>query len=285
MSLAHLFRCGLTLISPRLNTKVCYRIKLKKKINLSNPQTLNEKILKMKLERYGTDPLVRQCSDKYAVRSYVEEKGCRDILVPLIAAYDSVDEIRWDDLPQSFAMKWNFGCGFNIICRNKSEMNIEKTKRQMRKWGRSLYYLGYSEMQYKDVRKKIIVETILEDPQNDTLNDYKVYCFHGTPMAILYMSGRYSDNMKAAFFDEHWAFIGDTGKSNYKSIAEPPPEPKSLSKMLGCAAALSEPFEFVRVDFYDIDGALYFGEMTFTPAGAFDVSQCIINGKTMGDLI
>lgn len=285
MTFAHRFRSLLTRISPVLNTKVTYFMKFKKRLNLKDPKDLKEKILWLKLRDYETNPLVRQCADKYAVRAYILEKGCPEILVPLIASYDSVEEIDWDSLPEAFAMKWNFGCGFNIICPDKSQLDIPQTIEKMEKWGKSKYHLLYSEMQYKDVPKKIIVEQYLKPESGKLPEDYKLYCFNGKPLAVLYLAGRETEHMQAVFMDPQWNLLGETGKAKYKALTELPPKPQALDKMVEYAKRLSEPFEFVRVDFYEIDGQVYFGEMTFTPAGGFEVSQCKINGKTMGELL
>lgn len=156
-----IYYCGLTLISPTLNTKARYRQTFKRRLPLENPQTLNEKILWLKLNRYMKDPLVIQCADKYAVRSYVEECGCGDILNELYAVYDSVDEIVWEDLPQQFALKWNFGAGKNVICADKSQLDKDAVLRQLRKWGKDRCWLPHSEMQYKYIPKKIICERFI----------------------------------------------------------------------------------------------------------------------------
>ena len=125
--LSDIFRSALTILSPKLNTEVVFFFKFHRRINWKNPQTLNEKILKLKLDSYGSDPKIRQCADKYAVRSYVEAKGLRDMLIPLLAAYDRAEDIVWDTLPEAFALKWNFGCGFNLICTDKKKLKQEDT--------------------------------------------------------------------------------------------------------------------------------------------------------------
>ena len=285
ISIARLFRSSLTLISPELNTKVIYWFKFKKRLDLKNPRKLNEKILKLKIDRYGNDPLVKKCADKYAVREYVTEKGLEEILIPLIAVYDSVKDIKWASLPESFAMKWNFGCGFNFICEDKSKYDEKTVLKQMKKWGKEKYYLPYSEMQYKDVPHRIIVEQFLK-PRNGILpEDYKFYCFNGVPKAILYISGRHTDHEIVGFFDLDWNYIGSTGKKVYEDIKDMPERPSCLEEMIRIAAKLSEGFPFVRIDLYDFDSKPLFGEMTFTPAGGFDVSECTIDGKEMGELL
>lgn len=285
MKLAHLFRCTLTCISPKLNTVVTYYMKFRKKLNLKDPKDLKEKILWLKLRDYATNPLIRQCADKYAVRQHIQQQGCEEILIPLIAAYDRVEDIPWDELPNSFVIKWNFGCGFNIICPDKSRLNIPAVIKKMNKWSKTRYHLGYSEMQYKGVPKKILVEEFLKPEHGHLPDDYKVYCFNGEPKATLYMSGRNTKNANAVFMDNDWNFLAETGKAKYSHITELPERPTTFDQMLEYARILSKPFPFVRMDFYEINGKIYFGEMTFTPAGGYDVSQCPIDGKPMGDYL
>ncbi|MGI5977067.1 MAG: ATP-grasp fold amidoligase family protein [Candidatus Limivicinus sp.] len=152
-----------TYISPKLNTKIRYKQFFEKKLDLNNPKTLNEKILWLKLNRYMKDPLVIQCADKYRVREYVRKCGCGEILNDLIGVYNKVEEIPWEKLPNEFVLKWNFGCGMNIICTNKSLMDKDEVFKQMREWEKDKYWLTYSEMQYKYMPKKILCERLLKD--------------------------------------------------------------------------------------------------------------------------
>ena len=125
----------LTVISPRLNTMVLYHSRFHKWPNLSSPSTFNEKMLKLKLEKYNKDPLVKRCADKYAVRGYVEEKGLGNILVPLVGVYDYPSQIEWDKLPKQFVIKWNFGCHMNIVCKNINQLDKIFTIKRLSKWG------------------------------------------------------------------------------------------------------------------------------------------------------
>lgn len=159
------FRYSLTAVSPKLNTKFCYYMKYHKKLDLNNPKTLNEKILWLKLNRYMENPLVIKCADKYAVRDYVKECGCEDILNPLIGAYDTASEIPWDELPDQFVLKWNFGAGMNIICVNKNDFNKDEVFHQLDVWGKKRPWLGYSEMQYKYAPKKIVCEKLINSEE------------------------------------------------------------------------------------------------------------------------
>lgn len=150
-----------TMISPELNTKMRYRANFKKKLELNHPETLNEKILWLKLNKYMENPLVIQCADKVRVRDYVRDCGCEEILIDVIGVYDNAEDIPWDDLPNEFVLKWNFGAGMNIVCTDKSKMNRDEIINQMKEWGKSKYWLTHSEMQYKYIDKKIICERLL----------------------------------------------------------------------------------------------------------------------------
>ena len=121
-----------TVISPKLNTKMWYKKTFKKKWDPDNPKTLNDKVLWLKFNTYYKNPLVKQCADKYRVREYIESVGCGDTLNELIATYTRVKDIEWDKLPDSFAMKLNVGCGYNIIVPDKSALNIKKAKKKFK---------------------------------------------------------------------------------------------------------------------------------------------------------
>lgn len=153
--------CAATCISPTLNTKIQYRKVFRKELNLKNPQTLNEKILWLKLNTYNKNPLVIQCADKFEVRKYVADCGLEDILIPLIGAWDSPEQIPWEELPERFVLKWNFGAGMNIVCTDKLKMNKQDTIKQLKKWGKCKYWLPHSEMQYKYIKPKIVCEELL----------------------------------------------------------------------------------------------------------------------------
>lgn len=161
---ANRFRCMLTRISPKLNTKVTYFCKFKRILNLKNPNTFNEKVLWLKFNTYWENPIIKQCADKYLVREYIEEQGFGDLLNPMIVAYDDPKKIYWDSLPNKFAIKFNVGCGKNIIVKNKDKLNISETMKKIQGWfNDNNYWQAYSEMQYKDVKPYVIIEEYLED--------------------------------------------------------------------------------------------------------------------------
>ena len=272
----------LTRISPTLNTVIRYRMVYGIFPNLKHPKTFSEKLCWLKLNRYMNDLLVIQCADKYRVREYVKGKGCKSLLNELFYVYDSPEQINWEDLPEQFVLKWNFGAGKNYICRDKRLHQADQVIKQFREWGKDRCWLPYSELQYKYIKPQIICERYLQDDQySNSLPDYKVYCFHGEPLAILVIEDR-DTVIKSAFYDCEWNFLEN---SKYQKPEKNMDRPVCLVQMLDSARILSEPFPFVRVDFYVVNGKLFFGELTFTPAGGLYMSQTKIHGKDMTEYL
>lgn len=285
-NLAELFFCGCSCISPYINTRLRYFQVFGKRMDLEHPVTLNDKVLWLKLHKYRGNQLIKDCADKYAVRNYIEQKGCPEILNDLIASYDTVEEIEWDKLPYQFAMKWNFGCGFNIICPDKSQLDIPDTIRKMKEWGKKNAYLPFSEVQYEHVKKKIIVEKYLSDGSGKLPKDYKIYCFNGKPSFIMVCVGREEGKAKYLYYDHNWNLHRELSTDGMNMPADfKLPKPDGVDEMLRYAAILSEPFEFVRADFYLVDGKTYFGELTFTPSAAMDSARVPAADKLFGDMV
>lgn len=272
----------LTSISPKLNVKARYKSVHKKELDLNNPKTFSEKLLWLKLNRYNYDPQVIQCADKVLVRDYVKDCGCEDILNELLGVWDTPDEIPWDELPQRFALKWNFGAGMNIICKDKDTLNRQTVVAQMKKWGKSKSWLDHAELQYKYIPKKILCEKFIECPDQAVIPDYKVYCFNGKPQAILVMHDR-GQTVKGEFFDTQWESLPTPEK--YEKPTIPTPKPECLHRLLEISEKLSAPFPFVRCDFYIVGRKIYFGELTFTPASGLYTSETTIHGKSMADFL
>lgn len=277
-----------TVISPELNTKMRYKLYFGKNLDLKNPVTLNEKILWLKLNKYMRDPLVIKCADKYAVREYVKQCGCGDILNSLLGVYDNADEIPWESLPNQFALKWNFGATYNVICTDKSKMNKDEVLRQLKVWGKTKYWLSNSEMQYKYIPRKIICESLLNDTVSGVWTapkDYKVYCFNGEPKYVMVCVGREKGTVpKFLYYDSKWNLMP------YSQDALDNPDlkvekPACLEKLFECAAKLSKPFPFVRADFYCCQDKVYFGELTFTPSGGLDSARLKDVDRLFGEMV
>ncbi len=259
------FRRGLTRISPTLTSKLIYRISKGKPLNLKNPKDFDEKLMWLKLKKYYKNPLITECADKYRVREYVKRKGCEYCLNELLGVYDYPEEINWDELPNQFVIKCNHGCGYNIICDDKSKLNIEEAKGKLKRWLKEDFYLENAEVNYKYIKKKIICEKYLKTDDGFVPNDYKIYCFNGEPDVTLVCFDR-EEALQLVFMDKNWKST-KIGKDSYYSGKEVK-KPASYEEMMELSAILSKDFPFVRMDFYDYNGKAILGEMTFTPSGA-----------------
>lgn len=255
----------LSFVPDNIMLSLQYRIKLGRKLHLSNPIRFTEKLQWYKL--YYRNPVMHQCVDKYLVRNYIREKGLKDILIPLIAHYNSIDEVRWSQLPDRFVMKTTHGGGgLNVlICKNKSQINIHEVIQKLSFDSRPVApnTLG-REWAYYGLMPGIVVEELLINQENpeEGINDYKIFCYYGTPKYIVVDADRYTQH-KRNFYDCMWNNLNIT--SDCPAINRELLKPKNLSDMLDIASKLSANFPFVRVDLYNIKGKIYFGELTFYP--------------------
>lgn len=255
----------LCFLPDKIMLKIQYRIKLRRKLDLKNPQRFTEKIQWYK-SNYR-NPLMRKCVDKYTVRKYVERKGLENILVPLIKKYDSIAAINWDELPDKFVMKTtNGGGGLNVIvCNDKSKMDIEEVRKKLESSDPVFKKnSGGREWAYYGLKRRIVVEKLLINKQNPEagIDDYKIFCYGGVPKYIIVDVDRYIGH-KRNFYDTKWKNLhieSDCPKAD-REISKP----ENLDRMLQIASTLSEDFPYVRVDLYNVDGEIYFGELTFYP--------------------
>lgn len=229
--------------------------------NLKHPRTLNEKLFWLKLFRYAEHPLVAQCADKYRVRRYVEQKGCAAYLNRLLGVWQAAGEIDWEALPAQFVLKCNHGCGFNILCSDKAQLDRTAAVRRLEDWMSTDFGTDSLEPHYDRIPKRILCEAYLEAPEGGPLVDYKIHCCNGRPRVVLVCTGR-GDHLRKTFLDLSWKPLAVGAEPGQPGIARP----DSWTEMLRVARTLSEGFPFVRVDFYEARGRPVFGEMTFTPA-------------------
>ncbi len=280
------FRYLLTTISPKLSVKFWFRHYFKRPLDLKNPQTLDEKIQWMKLYYYKGNELVKQCADKYAVREYVRNCGLEEILNELYGVYDSVDEINWEQLPDKFVLKWNFGCGGNVVCADKKKLDISKAVKELKRFGKIRFHLLAAEPQYNIEHKRILCERFIESDYGGLPEDYKFYCFNGEAKFVLCCIGR-GEKQKPSFyfFDRQWQLLryNKMGKDAPEGFTIPKPE--GIDKLFDYAERLSKPFPFVRVDFYLEHGEAYFGELTFTPSGGFDTGRLPESDRLFGSMV
>jgi len=264
-------RYALTSLSPKWSVKTLFRIYHRKRLNLETPLTLDEKIQWMKLYYYKDNALVERCADKLRVRDYVAECGLEHILNPLLAVYNHASEIIWDELPDKFVLKWNFGCGGNVICPDKAKLDIPATIRDLNRFEKIKFHLIAAEPQYDFPEKRILCEQFIETEDGSSPVDYKIYCFNGKPEYVLCCFGRgQQQKPDFYFFNRDW----ELQRLNRQGLAAPEgftiPKPDGMDDLFRYAETLAKPFPFVRADFYLEKGKAYFGELTFTPAGGFD---------------
>ena len=230
-------------------------------VNFNKPLYFGEKIQWLKL--YGNLEKYEDYVDKYKVRRYVNKKIGDEYLIPLIEKYDDVKKIAYDKLPNKFVFKLNNGSGYNLIVKNKAELDFEKTTKLLRKWLNEDYYKINKEPQYKNIKNMILCEKYISC-KDGSLNDYKFYCFDGRVEFIEVDFDRFS-NHKMNFYNKNWE-LQSFNKGKYGNYYGDCRKPLNLDKMIEIAEILSKDFQFVRVDLYNVDGKIYFGELTFTPA-------------------
>ena len=236
-----------------------YKQRTNKILNLKYPLLYNEKVQYSKL--YNHDPRMKKLADKAEVRSYVEKCIGSQYMTHLYGVYNTVDEIPFDMLPESFVVKLTNGSGFNYICKKKTDNDIKKIKKRFNQWLKLDFYMLGREWAYKDMKNRIICEEYLESTGSEGLNDYKVFCFNGEPKIIQVDFARFT-NHKRNLYTPEWIFLNQRVAYENDPHANLLP-PSNLEDMLRCARELSKGFPHVRVDFYSIDNRLIFGEMTF----------------------
>lgn len=250
--------------------KIYYRIKTKMKLNLDNPIRYSEKIQLRKLNY--NNPLYSLCADKYKVREYVKEKIGEEYLIPLYFAEEKILPCDIDKLPNQFVLKTNNASKTNIIVSDKSKIDIKNIARTMNKYVK--YKFGYRtfELFYNDIKPLIIAEKYIGS-KNQVPNDYKFFCFKQNSKDIKIFiqvdMGRYTKNHCRAYFDENWnlqPYGNDMHEGDIVFL-----KPSKLEEMVKISKKLSEDFDYVRVDLYEVNGKIYFGELTFTDGSGYDI--------------
>lgn len=268
-------------IPDKVYLKLIYYCETGKKLNLLNPITFNEKIQWLKL--YDRRPEYTSYVDKYLVRDYVKNSIGEQYLIPLIAKFDSVDEIDWISLPSRFVLKCTHGSGCNIICNDKEKLDIDKVKKQLKQWMKKNWFWFGREWPYKNIKPSIICEKYMVDESGIELKDYKVFCFNGKPKLIQVDYNRFV-NHKRNLYDIKWNYINASIKyPTDSSFAIKKPD--KLEEMLKLAEKLAKNYPHVRVDFYNINGKIYFGEMTFYHGSGFEEFHPSEIGKLFGNWI
>ena len=248
--------------------KRLYQAFFGKSLNLYEPITFNEKLQWLKL--YDRKPEYTVMVDKYRAREYITKKIGEQYLIPLIGVWNSADEIDFAALPNQFAMKCNHNSGLGMcICTDKSKLDIKRVKVQLRRGLKQDYYLTGREWPYKNVPRKIVAEQFLKSDAGG-LTDYKIHCFNGVPKFILVCRDRFTESgLTEDFYTPEWEHM-EVKRPNIPNAKMPIPKPEKLDEMLILAEKLSKDIPFIRIDFYFVEGKIYFSELTFFPASGFE---------------
>lgn len=262
MSVKSVLRRIMGLLPDEMFIRLNYLRRMKQWPDLKNPTTYNEKLQWLKL--HDRQPLYTQLVDKYEVRRFVEERIGGEYLVPLAGGpWNSFDEIDFDALPERFVLKCTHDSGGLVICRDKRTLDREKARRRISQSLQQNFYYHNREWPYKDVQPRIIAEAYMEDASTNELRDYKFFCFDGEPRMLFVASDRQTagEETKFDFFDMDYNHLDL--RNGHPNAAVPPEKPVQFGLMRELAQKLSQGFPHVRVDLYEVNGRVYFGEMTF----------------------
>ena len=256
-------------IPDKLYLQILYFLHFFRRLNLKDPKTFSEKLQWLKL--YNRKPEYTQMVDKYAVKEYVKNIIGEQYIIPTLGVWDTPQQIEWDKLPKQFVLKTTHGGGGSgvVICKDKDTFDrkaaIKKLQREMKKD----IYRNWREYPYKDIPHRILAEKYMEDAASkDDLHDYKFFCFNGEPKYCQVISGRES-KMCIDFFDKDWIHQPVHEPYCYPFADVEPQKPQNYEQMWDFAKELAKNKSFSRIDFYEVDGKIYFGEITFYPTSGF----------------
>ena len=253
-------------------------------LDFDNLRTFTEKLQWIKV--YDATPIKSRLADKFLVRHWIEEKIGQEYLIPLLGVWDDFDDIDFDELPDQFVLKCNHGSAMNIIVRDKKSLDVQRVREKINAWLAVDYgaQLGL-ELHYTRIKRKIIAEKFMANGDLPDLIDYKFLCFDGKVVYCQYLTDR-STELKLNYFDTNWQpTVVERSDHPRSDNPENIPPPKNFELMKKLAATLSKGFAFVRVDFYEIDGKVYFGEMTFTPGSGNFYYKSAGTNEYLGSLL
>ena len=276
------FRClGLTnWMSDRLYIKIMFRLAMGRTLNLDTPLTYNEKLQWLKL--YDRKPEYTMMVDKYHVRDYIAEKMGSEHLIPLLGVWERAEDIDFDSLPNQFVLKCNHDSGSVVICTNKDKLDRKATIKKLSKALATSGYWHGREWPYKDVPRRVIAEKYMVDDSGVELKDYKFMCFNGRHLCTFTVTERFTkDGMKVTFFDKNWQKM--PFERHYPASSQEIQKPKHYCDMVRWAELLSKNIPFARIDFYEADGKVYFGEITFFPGNGTEEFTPESWDRTLGD--
>lgn len=258
--LKKIYHTFLSYLPKPLAHKIFYYANTNKLLNLKNPKDFNEKIQYLMVYKYRKK--YGDLADKYLVRDFIKAKGYEKLLPKLYGVYDDAEKIDIEKLPSQFVLKTNHGSGGIFICKDKNTFDIDNTKKELNKLLKESFSKKCLEYHYDYIKPKIICEEYLKDKQKTNPDDYKFYCYDGHVECMLLCTER-ETGLKLDYYDLNWNYL-NYAKEEFRSHKKHK-KPKNFKQMIDIAKDLSKGFAFVRVDLYEINGQIYFGELTFTP--------------------
>jgi hypothetical protein len=270
------------IIPDAIYLKLKFKKEMGRSLDLKNPLTFNEKLQWLKL--YNRNPLYTTLVDKYAVKQYMSKLIGEQYIIPTLGVWENFEDIDFDKLPNQFVLKCTHDSGSYVVCRDKSKLNIDEARKKLAIALKKNYYYPGREWPYKNVPPRIIAEQYIED-RNGALIDYKFSCFDGYVDCVMACLDRHLNDTKFYFFDKEWNLkrLNIRGKNAPADFTIP--KPSCMDQMFDIAAKLSEKIPYVRVDLFECDGKIYFGEMTFYPDSGFDANLLPETDKYFGQLI
>lgn len=259
------FRGIVKAISKTWYVKSQYKYITHHNCDLKNPTRYTEKLQYLRLFVYPKDKLVSQCAGRVGVRDYVNKRGFYDKLIPIYGVYDKFDDIDFDKLPDQFVMKCSHACAFNYICKSKKDINIPELRKKFTKWLKTNYGKKTVELHYAPIKPQIIIEKYLEGEDGKLPVEYKIHVFNGKARSMYVVTSRGIDIRYNNYYID-WTPFDGSQFNGWKKTDHELKRPNHWNDMVEMAEILASPFPFVRVDLYNINGKIYFSEMTFTPA-------------------
>ena len=257
---------ALNLLSDKVYTKLKYRIVMGRAVNLDDPQTFTEKLNWLKL--YDHDPQYIPLVDKWEVMKYVQERIGNQYCVEKYGVWDSFDDIHFDLLPNQFVLKCTHDSGSTFVCKDKSTMDRQAVKQFAEKCMAYNYYWYNREWPYSQIKPRILAEELLSDVSQSGVTDYKFFCFDGKPQFMFIATGRAEGDTRFDFFDMEFNWI--PVKQHYPNADVRPQKPECFEQMRDLAEKLSDGLKHVRVDFFQVNGRVYFSELTFNHFGGYE---------------
>ena len=264
--------------------KRLFRQQMGYELDLDNPKTLNEKLQWLKL--YDRNPSYTTMVDKYEVKKYVADIIGEEHLIPTLGIWNTFDEIDFTGLPHQFVLKCTHDSGGLVICRNKQRLDLAKARKKINKSLQRNYYYWGREWPYKNVKPRVLAEQYMEDETGE-LTDYKFYCFNGKADSVLTCYERNTGDTKFYFFDRNWHLKRYNKRGKEAPAGFTKPRPENLNKMFELAEILAMNSEapYIRVDMYNVQGQIYFGELTLYPMSGFDLDRLPETDKLFGDMV